>query len=160
MALVLAWKDSAGGKVRLSPLPDGETQQERARRLGKLFGRAGAAIHEAVVVDEAALPGGNNELRAAWDIVGSAVVVTLPRAKRAVAEKIAAWSHGEIAVWRGRRIAAQVAGDSAGVATADAAIAEWTAMPLDPAIEAAGGLPALRTILQAAQAKRTGEAEN
>lgn len=156
MAQVLAWKDAAEGKVRVMPLPD-ESQQDRARRLAALFVRAGAAIHAYAVVDEAALPGGNGEMRAAWDIVDGSVVLSLPRARVAVRQRIAAWGAGETAVWRGRRIAAQIAGDTAGVTEADAAIADWQAMPNDPAIEVAAGLPALRTILQAARAKRTGE---
>ena len=158
MAQVLAWKDSADGKVRIVHLPN-ETQQERARRLGRLFDRGGSMIHTYAVVDSASLPNGGAELRPAWDIVNGAVVVSLDRAKTAVRQRLAAWGAAEIAVWRGRRIAAELAGDTAGVTAADAALAEWAAMPSDPAIDAAGGLPALRTILQAAQAKRTGEAE-
>lgn len=156
MVQVLAWKDSEHGRVRVMPLPD-EPQQDRARRLSALFIRGGALIHTYAVVDEAALPGGNGELRAAWDIVNGAVTISPARAKNLVRERITAWGHGEISVWRGRRIAAQIAGDTAGVTAADAAIADWQAMPNDPAIEAAAGLPALRTILQAARAKRTGE---
>ncbi len=159
MALVLAWKEGANGKVRLVSLPADETQQDRARRLRSIYAGGANGSVVTAVVDDGDLPGGNGEMRAAWDIVNGAVVLSLPRARRAVGAKIAAWGAGELPVWRGRRLAAQIAGDSAGVTAADAAIADWIAMPNDPAIDAAGSVSALRTILHAARDKRTGEAE-
>lgn len=159
MAQVLAWKEGVNGKVRLAALPVDETQQDRARRLRMLFAGGANGSVVAAVVDDGDLPGGNGEMRAAWDIVNGAVVLSLPRARAAVRAKIAAWGAGELPIWRGRRLAAQIASDSAGVTAADAAIADWIAMPADPAIEAAANVPALRTILHVARDKRTGEAE-
>lgn len=159
MVQVLAWKEGANGKVRVVQLPPDETQQDRARRLRGIYAGGANGSVVTAVVDDGDLPGGNGEMRAAWDIVNGAVVLSLPRARAAVRSRIAAWSAAELPVWRGRRLAAQIASDDAGVTAADAAIADWLAMPVDPAIEAAGTVPALRTILHAARDKRTGEAE-
>lgn len=159
MANVLAWKETEDGKVRIAPMPGGETQADRARRLTALFRRIGAPVHSWVVVQDNTLPTGNGETRNAWDISGGAVVLSLSRGKKAVRERLQAWAAGEIAVWRARWLSAQIAGDAAGVSAADAAIAEWSAMPTDPAIEAAQNIATLRTILQTARAKRTSEGE-